>query len=69
MIPFYREAIKNGKAGNLRFPAGIGVMRPLCGKKHDGNWKLQGARMAFVKRARLPQAEDSAPMQVSRTLG
>ena len=32
MIPFYREAIKNGKAGNLRFPAGIGVMRPLRGK-------------------------------------
>ena len=23
--------------------------------------------MAFVKRARLPQAEDSAPMRVSRT--
>ena len=44
-------------------------MRPLCGKKHDGNWESQGAGTAFVKRARLPQAEDSAPMRVSRTWG
>ncbi|MFQ9807551.1 MAG: putative RNA methyltransferase [Christensenellales bacterium] len=53
-------------AGNSVPCRGIGAMRPLCGNQHGGNWKLQGARMAFVKRARLPQAEDSAPMHVSR---
>ena len=43
---------------------GIGAVRPLSG---FGMAEIARSACAFAKRARLPQAEDSAPMRVSRS--